>query len=80
MISIVLFLVPSYATAGTDLPDWKRKRVALEECYVEDEFRVFYTFEGESALSPSQREDADRNGVPDKMQNIARQLVVARQL
>ena len=80
MIAIVSSFALQCAGAEKSLPEWKKKRVALKECCVEGEFRVFYTLEGESALSPSQRADADQNGVPDKIQNIARQLVVARQL
>ena len=79
-IGVVLVLVPRCARAEKDVPGWKKKRIALKECYVEEEFRVFYALEGDSALSASHRRDTDKNGVPDKIQNIARQLVVARRL
>jgi len=80
MIVLALSPIPRYANAQKKVPEWKRKRIALKECYVEEEFRLFYALEGESALPPSQRTDADKDGVPDKIQNIARQLVVARRL
>jgi len=80
VIAVVFALAPCCPAAEESIPEWKRKRIALNECYVEDEFRVFYAVEGESALSREQRTDTDRDGVPDKVQNIARQLVVARRL
>ncbi|MEW6357351.1 MAG: hypothetical protein AB1696_13560 [Planctomycetota bacterium] len=80
IVAVVLSIVPPCAGAEKNMPEWKRKRVALKERYVEGEFRVFYALEDESALSPEQRADADKDGVPDKIQNIARQLVVARRL
>jgi len=80
IIAVLFPLVPRCATAQEKIPEWKRKRIALKECYVEDEFRIFYAIEGESALSQEQQTDADRDGVPDKIQNIARQLIVARRL
>jgi len=80
LIVTVSALVPFSTHAGKAIPKWKRKRIALKQCYVKEEFRVFYAIEGESALSPEQRRDTDHDGVPDKIQNIARQLVVARRL
>jgi len=80
IVVVALSLVPRSANGQTKIPEWKRKRVALKECYVKDEFRVFYALDGEGALSPSQRRDTDNDGVPDKIQDIARQLVVARRL
>ncbi|MBN2375620.1 MAG: hypothetical protein JXD22_04420 [Sedimentisphaerales bacterium] len=80
IIAVAFSLVPCCTKAEKKIPEWKKKRIDLKECYVEDEFRVFYALEGESALSAEQKTDTDKDGVPDKIQNIARQLVVARQL
>jgi len=80
MIAVVFPLAPCCTGAEEKIPGWKRKRIALKACYVQDEFRVFYALEGESALSPEQKTDTDKDGVPDKIQNIARQLVVGRRL
>jgi len=80
MVAVVFALVPCCTAAEESIPEWKKKRIALNECCVEGEFRVFYALEGESALSREQQTDTDENGVPDKVQNIARQLVVARRL
>ena len=66
--------------AETVMPAWKQKRRALDRCYVRDEFRLFYTLAGDNALSASQREDANKDGVPDKIQDIVRQFVLARRL
>jgi hypothetical protein len=77
--SILLGL--SFATAAeTPVPKWMATRIALQKCYVEEEFRIYYNLEGESALSAEQQADSDADGVPDKVQNIARQLLVARRL
>ncbi len=80
MMAVVVALVPCVAGGAEKLPEWKRQRVVLKERYVEGEFRIFYALEGESALSREQRADTDKDGVPDKIQNLARQLVVARRL
>jgi len=80
MIAVAFSLLPCCTRAEGKIPEWKRKRIVLKERYVEDEFRVFYALEGEGALSAEQRTDTDKDGVPDKIQNIARQLVVARRL
>lgn len=80
-IPALALLYLSFATAAErQVPKWMATRIALRECYVEDEFRIFYNLEGESALSPGQRTDSDADGAPDKIQNIARQLVVTRRL
>jgi hypothetical protein len=50
----------------------------LDRSHVRDEFRIFYTLEGEHAL-PDAR-DANRNGVPDKVEDVATQLVVGRRI
>lgn len=69
----------SYAASPeflTSLPEWKRRRVALDQLHQVDEFRVFYTLTGHDALpDPTDKND---NGVPDRIENIAIQLVVAR--
>lgn len=51
---------------------------ALYRSHVRDEFRIFYTLDGEHAL-PDAR-DANRNGVPDKVEDVATQLVVGRRI
>ncbi|MBT2336856.1 hypothetical protein J7E49_23490 [Variovorax paradoxus] len=50
----------------------------LDRSYVRDEFRILYTLEGEHAL-PDAR-DLNRNGVPDKVEDVATQLVVGRRI
>jgi hypothetical protein len=58
-------------TRNADLP-------RLGRVHVRDEFRIFYTLEGEHAL-PDAR-DANRNGVADKVEDVATQLVVGRRI
>jgi len=62
------------------LPLWQANRAALKERFVQDEFRIFYSLEGEAGLTAEQRMDSDHDGVPDKIQNVARQLIAARRL
>jgi hypothetical protein len=54
-------------------------RVALlERLYERDEFRIFYSLEGEDALPDLT--DVNMNGIPDRVEDVATQLVVARDL
>jgi hypothetical protein len=63
----------------TKWPAWQQRRVALDRVWVCDEFRIFYTLTGPDALPVEDQVDSAGAGVPDKIQNIARQLVTARQ-
>lgn len=69
---------PQAAERVRQWPAWQQSRVALEHRFVRDEFRIFYTLAGTNALPEADRTDSDRDGVPDKIQNIALQLVTAR--
>jgi hypothetical protein len=59
-------------------PKWQQSRVALNRRFVLEEFRIHYTLTGADALPAADQSDTDHDGVPDKIQNIARQLVTAR--
>jgi len=59
-------------------PEWQRSRVALDQHFVREEFRIYYTLKGDQALPALDRQDRDRDGVPDKIQSLALQLVTAR--
>lgn len=50
---------------------------ALPEHYVLDRIRVFYTTDGISAVRPA---DTDSNGVPDQVEDVAKQVWAARRL
>ena len=52
--------------------------MALDRRFVCEEFRIYYTLEGDQALPAADRQDHDRDGVPDKIQSLALQLVTAR--
>lgn len=78
-----LLLAPLAALHAADAsprnwPKWQQSRVALEHHFVRDEFRIHYTLTGTNALPVSDRIDEAHDGVPDKIQNIALQLVTAR--
>lgn len=66
--------------AAAKVPAWIQYRVDLKQCYTQEEFRLFYNVDGETGLTAEQRVDADHDGVPDKIQDFACQLVVARRL
>jgi len=59
-------------------PEWQQSRVALDQCFVRDEFRIYYTLKGGQALPAADRQDRDGDGVPDRIQSLALQLVAAR--
>jgi len=64
----------------TRWPKWQRRRVALDRRYAKDEFRIYYTVQGQDALPENRRGDANGNGVPDKIENTALQLIAARRI
>lgn len=49
----------------------------LDRHFIAGDFRIFYTLEGRSAVPA---DDRDGNGVPDKVEDFAKQLVVAHRL
>lgn len=61
---------------GSDQTPSNKKSI-LSESFVLEPVRVFYATEGESAIDPA---DADKNGVPDKVEDVARQVWAARKL
>lgn len=78
---IALLLLGAGAPAAERVqgwPAWQRGRVALERCFVCDEFQIHYTLSGTNALPVADQCDDDHDGVPDKIQNIARQLQTAK--
>lgn len=54
-----------------------QEKSALPEHYVLDRIRVFYTTDGISAVQPG---DTDSNGVPDHVEDVAKQVWAARRL
>ena len=69
---------PLEAPLRPPLPRWKKRRAALNQVYQVDEFRIYYTLTGGDRLPTPQ--DINRNGVPDRIENIALQLVAAREI
>lgn len=55
----------------------QKKRTELTEHFVYDEVRIFYVKEGTGAVSPV---DVDQNGVPDQVENVAKQIWAAHHL
>jgi len=59
-------------------PEWQRNRAALDRRFVLEEFRIHYTLAGKDAMAAEDQRDSDGDGVPDKIQNLALQLLTAR--
>jgi hypothetical protein len=59
-------------------PKWQQERVSLDRRFVCEEFQIHYAIGGAHALPAADQLDSNRDGVPDKIQNIALQLVTAR--
>lgn len=78
--ALLLFAGGATRAAGDKWPPWQRPRVALERHLVREEFRIYYSLEGKDALPEAGRADTDGDGVPDKIQDLALQLVVARKM
>jgi hypothetical protein len=78
----VLVLAATSAFGGERVhhrPEWQRGRAALDRRFIREEFRIHYTLAGKDALATEDPRDSDGDGVPDKIQNLALQLVTARQ-
>ncbi len=71
---LVLFLI---CIAGFSRADEGVGKSILSESFVLDPVRVFYATEGESAIDPA---DVDANGVPDRVEDVARQVWAAKKL
>ncbi len=56
---------------------WKDRYRALERMHGEGRIRVFYSLRGPDALPPRKRVDVNRNGIPDRIENVLLQLKVA---
>lgn len=67
----ILLVVLSVSTASA------QKQAVLKEHYVLGQIRVFYTKVGKDAVPPT---DVDRTGVPDRVEDIAKQVWAAHQL
>lgn len=68
------------AAAEIQRPEWQKSRVALDRCLTREEFRIYYALGGPDAILGEGRADTDGDGVPDKIQNLALQLVAARRM
>jgi hypothetical protein len=53
-------------------------RMALDSLYERDEFRIYYSLTGSHAIPD--RTDSNSNGIPDRVEDVATQLVVARDI
>lgn len=60
--------------------NWKSERESLDNVYILGDFRVFYTFNGEHALSLENKVDLNENSIPDYVENIAQRLYVTKEV
>lgn len=77
---LLLLLAPASPADDIARPAWQASRVALDRCLAREEFRIFFTLEGKDALPEPARADADGDGTPDRIQDLALQLITARQM
>lgn len=70
-ILFVLFLSYIFLEAN-----WKTERENLDNIYKLGEFRIFYTLNGANSLV--NKEDLNKNSVPDYIENIAQRLKVSK--
>ena len=66
-ITLFLLFIPCFLDAYSYIK-------SLDKVYKQDEFRIYYTLEGKNALPKKNRLDANKNNVPDYVENIANQL------
>jgi hypothetical protein len=62
------------AFAAPALADWRDKHRSIDRFIEDGELRVYYTLKGEHALPSKYRADTDKDGTPDRVQNVLRQL------
>ena len=71
ILGIVLVLNGAHAVFA------QQKKTVLPEHFVLDRIRVFYAKDGNCAVSP---DDVDNSGVPDQVENVAKQVWAAHRL
>ncbi|PQO36585.1 hypothetical protein C5Y97_11365 [Blastopirellula marina] len=71
----MLLVLAGLGTAALAAEDPPKQR--LDQTFVAGKFRIFYCLEGPSAVPA---DDADQSGVPDRVEDVARQLNVAYRL
>lgn len=74
-IIILDFIISHFLSAN-----WKSERESLDNVYILGDFRVFYTFNGEHALSLENKVDLNENSIPDYVENIAQRLYVTKEV
>ncbi len=77
-IPLVILPLLSIAQESGSLPEWKKRRSALEKSHVVEEFRIFYSLEGKDGLPDAI--DKNKNDIPDRIENIGLQLIAARKM
>lgn len=77
---LLLLLGPASHADDIARPAWQASRVALDRRLIREEFRIFFALEGKDALPGPARADADGDGTPDRIQDLAMQLITARQM
>ena len=71
VVFIIILNTVSYA-------NWKTDRENLNNVYISNHFRIFYTLQGKNAVA--NQNDTNKNNIPDIIENIALQLNTSEQL
>ncbi len=75
--SFLIAVVTLLATLASASIATAQQKTVLQEHYVYDRIRVFYAIDGNCAVSP---DDVDESGVPDQVENVAKQVWAAHHL
>jgi hypothetical protein len=59
-------------------PEWQKDRAALDQHFVCQEFRIYYTLQGKNALRLEEPRENTADAVPGKIRDLALQLLTAR--
>ena len=73
----VAFAVLSFMLTSSSMAQWTKVRRELQHHYQIGTIRVFYDTKGEHAVATT---DANHNGVPDRVEDIAKQTWVTQQI
>ncbi len=76
----VLFLILQLLYSGSLIAGWKKEKELLDQVYIENEFRFFYTLRGKHQLPAKYQQDLNHNKIPDYVEFLARRLNIAHQV
>ncbi|MEQ1638207.1 MAG: hypothetical protein ABL903_16120 [Methylococcales bacterium] len=70
IIALIFLLIGMHSASA----DPKKMQVGLDHVFILDKFRLFYSLEGDDALSDENKGDFNANHIPDFVESVAKQL------